>query len=65
MSIPASWSFASNSTCFMPLAFRACVTLAPILFLSPNASFRGFIALTPMHHKYMQKGGCYIWYYQI
>ena len=42
ISTPASWSLAKRSTCFMPNAFRACVTRAPTRFRSPSASFLVF-----------------------
>ena len=42
ISIPATCSFASNSTCFMPILFLASVTRAPIMLRSPSSSFLVF-----------------------
>ncbi len=47
MSTPAVWSFAKSSTCFIPWASLAFVTRAPMMFLSPSASFRVFTPSPP------------------
>ena len=42
ISMPETCSFASNSTCFIPILFLASVTRAPMRLRSPSASFRVF-----------------------
>lgn len=47
ISTPANCNLASSSTCFIPCALRASVTLAPIMFRLPNSNFLGFICSPP------------------